>query len=377
MVRLGGLGLSLLVSACAGNVLDLGHDVEARYATKETIAAEADAGAGIPTLIAARQAGVHTLVLDDTRIYWSTMAGHPEVERDVVRSCAKSDCAGTVVTYATFQDVADRLAVNRTHLFWTGRSTYRGGSIVACPIAGCEGSPRVVVEGVSSSSFAVDDTHLYSLSPDATLVKCPVDGCVGAATVVGLLPYRPVEVPTPLVLDETHIYWIGIKDPPNLSGSIMVAPKDGSRAPRALVENVNRPESLAIDARNVYFTERDAAGAIKSCPLTGCEGEPTVLASGQPYLEGLAVDGQQAYWLTAFRDWRSPLSTYDHGTIPGEVVQCGMLGCVTNVAVLVGNQVRPAAIAVDATHVYWASNGQGDWQSMYSEGLVQRIRRRP
>jgi hypothetical protein len=75
-----------------------------------------------------------------------------------------------------------------------------------------------------------------------------------------------------------------------------------------------------VDATHVYWANQ-AAGTVVKCPKTGCPAAgPTVLASGQPTLRGVSVDGQSVYFMT------EP-STADGGTINVRVLECPLAGC--------------------------------------------------
>jgi len=75
------------------------------------------------------------------------------------------------------------------------------------------------------------------------------------------------------------------------SGVIKTVPKDGSAPARTLATNLHLPGDVAVGADRVYWAEQYSPGSIRSCPLAGCAGEPTSLASGLSYPRRLAVDG--------------------------------------------------------------------------------------
>jgi hypothetical protein len=337
-------------------------------------------------LIAAHQFGASALALDDTRVYWSTaewVFDRPELANEikVVRSCAKADCAGTVVTYATQQETT-QVTVSATHVFWgAGPDRYQTSNdfnIYACPISGCVGPPRVVAKSFHATGFAIDETSVYWIGDDATVLKCPVEGCQGAPTLVGLLNYGPPSAALfpPLVVDATHVYLITGKESPPVSGTIVAIPKDGSAPARTIAEGRPFPAWLTVDATNIYWTERHMAGSVRSCPLAGCTGEPTLLASDQPYPGSLAVDAERVYWI----NFRSAVYPPNAGSTSGELLACPLSGCGSNPTVLAANQPEPRTIAIDGTHVYWTTFGEVIDNLLPDEirydGMVQRIRKR-
>jgi len=388
--------IGLLSSACGGKVLDVGISEGPRYATPETIRGAEDAGIGHAIVMAAHQYGALELALDDTRLYWTTgwtppLLSQEPTETGVVRSCTKTDCAGTVITYASHAR-QKFIAVNESHVYWiaappgccTGSPAQPSNcnglcptvDLVACPPQGCEvGGPVVIAPRITPTNLAADDTHVYWTSFDGTLLRCPADGCATRPELVALTE-EVAFGPVPLTLDDERVFWTTRREG-QASGAIMTAPKDGSATATVLVDKVHSPMSIAVDRTNVYWTEARSIGAVKACLLTGCNGEPQVIASQQQYPGRLKVRDGAAYWFVPEDGSPRFLDDYTSDPILGSLLTCPVTGCGSGPTILASNQLGPRAIAVDATHVYWTSFGEEKraQERRYFDGDVKRMRR--
>jgi hypothetical protein len=103
-----------------------------------------------------------------------------------------------------------------------------------------------------------------------------------------------------------------------------------------------------VRPRFLYWTDQmgGESGTINAIPLTGA-GAPTTLVTGQPSPAGVAVDASHIYWATAATRVttaaieEAPLT----GGHPTALVHTGL--------------ESPAGVAVDASHIYWADFGSG------------------
>lgn len=100
-----------------------------------------------------------------------------------------------------------------------------------------------------------------------------------------------------------------------------------------------------------------------------------MIASAQRYPALLAVAEDRAYWFTSTRGppyfWRG-----ESGAL-AQLVGCPISGCGPNPTVLVGDEVGPHGIGVDARHVYWTRYGEvvSRPNGNYNDGAVMRMRR--
>jgi hypothetical protein len=99
-------------------------------------------------------------------------------------------------------------------------------------------------------------------------------------------------------------------------------------------------QAIATDGLFVFWTSDD--GTVTSIDRGVDAGSPIQLASGQQKPRGIAVDATHVYWATQ---------------LGGTIVKVPK-GGGTSIVLTTGVD-RPRAIAIDATHVYWASDLAG------------------
>jgi len=144
--------------------------------------------------------------------------------------------------------------------------------------------------------------------------------------------------------------------------------------------------SFAIDDASVYWTidwttsgdPTLATGTVSKCPLAGCTGNPTMLATRQSVAENIALSGTTLYWLdyNAGSLMRCGIDCNDDATLfyklpyltgepfaanetqaflagpVGNVEECPTRGCIAPVTFASGQQT-PSEIVVSGAGVYW------------------------
>ena len=249
-----------------------------------------------------------------------------------------------------------------------------------CSHARCVSS--VAVAQWSAGCVAVEGTHVYWGTGDfgagvGSLWRSELAGGPAELVASGMPPLSRCD----LVVDATHAYvsteWMfssGLGSDPVLEVAL------GSGEVSVLAEG--SPQALAVDARYVYFAERESA--IRRLPIGG--GPTTTLASEGGWLGGFAIDASHAYW-TAHEGGEvsgtvmsvpldggevTTLAT-GHGTSSGLAVDDEYLYFTDSdggnlwrmpkrggpVDLMLANLVRPGALALDATDLYVAAEAGG------------------
>ena len=310
-------------------------------------------------------------------------------------SCTSGRACGRPVPAAPAGVVADT-----TELYWTQQDEDRVSQIVACDKTGCQGqSPAIVVPNASNTGgVAFDATQLFWAQPAASNVEaCSKTACTPTELVSWSDP------PTLVAVDDQNVYIAGYS-------SLSLCSKAGCASPTQLTPLGGPPAAIALDASDVYYadshgdiracakpgcaggprtvvpgadaydlkvddssvqhfcvgagaSEPDDAGAILSCPKTGCT-TPTVVAKNQNHPGALALDASRVYWVneggTAVRD-------------TGAILSCPKTGCGAGPTVHASAQNLPSSIAVDQGCVYWTV--MGDASATPPNGSVQSVRK--
>ncbi len=306
-----------------------------------------------PFLLASAQSGFPSAIAVDPsgNVYWSNKVPGGILEVCPVGSGITTCADGGVVTFVGASPTATAtpdqilLPAGLDALFWNYNDSDGSGGIQTCPLSGCTG--MVDSFGVASTGtfgLAASTMSLYTLSTGSpsAIFGCAYAGCVPA----GQLQKWTI----PFIGGAVHIAWQGSQlfwtastvvqscDPSMCSSTIQIA-----FLPNAIVSG------LATDDLSVYFTDESAIGAVYTCPLAGCMGNPTTLASNEPGPGPLAVDGAYLYWIDN-----------DSGT--HLVRSCLLSTCAGGAQTLATSNDTLVSIAVDSVAVYWtaaARTGQG------------------
>jgi hypothetical protein len=116
-------------------------------------------------------------------------------------------------------------------------------------------------------------------------------------------------------------------------------------APTVIAQGLDGPAQLLVDATNVYFSTSGGAAtsALLVCPLAGCAGTPTVLATGAGSpIADIAMDATNLYWVSNF-----------------SLMSCAKNGC-SNPSKIASAGLRPSGLALDAAgNIYWSDIASG------------------
>jgi streptogramin lyase len=106
----------------------------------------------------------------------------------------------------------------------------------------------------------------------------------------------------------------------------------------------DQPFGIALDDREVYWSN-EGAGTIVKCPKTGCgSGGPTLLTEGQPGVRGIALHGSRLYWVTD----------------QDQLMSCEVAACADGESIEIGSSIGSPwgwfGVAVDEQRVYVAAH---------------------
>jgi hypothetical protein len=239
---------------------------------------------------------------------------------------------------ATASAAVFRVVSSGAELYWT-----QGGIVDAGSQERGIGRVSKAATGSFVAPFVADQDRPYALAHDDTHVfwtNFLGSGDVWRAAKQGAPSQARIALPASVAgvaVDATHVYFTTCLS----TGAVMRANKDGSNV---VVVAPNQPFPLAIfvDDTNVYWTNYTASGSVMRVAKSG--GTPAPLATGQNLPNVVAADETNVYW--------------SNGGPPGMLV-----GSVNRAPRDGGKQLvlavltAPADLAIDASHVYWASAG--------------------
>lgn len=248
------------------------------------------------------------LVVAPSGLYWTDTLG--EVNRIAG--------GGPAVVVATGQNLASRVAVDATSVYWIATNLDAGRiEIWTAPVDG--GTPRIFATPIDqpSGAIAVDGTNVYWASSNGLLFALPRGGGDGGGPVL-IATGSQLEgfVATP-----SGLYW-------NDGYAIMKAAPDAG-GPTGLAQAPAVPVAFAADGVDLYWT---SAGPDDLMALALDGGTPYPLTAGAVTL---AADGTSVY--------------FGHGPHGSLAKMPAGGGPITELAW----DQDVVSLAVDATSVYW------------------------
>ena len=315
-----------------------------------------DAGASLVTL-ASNLDAPSAIALAGDGVYWLT--GNNTSHDGTLQRCGRCGCRDAPATLATGLDWNDTPdAYPMPALATDGANVYFDGAdrVYACALSGCAGEPAIVASKQSVGGIAAADGLVYWTNFDvipSTIASAPPSGAQPPATLLSLdggYLFEDVRV------HDGTMFFVSFE-------GVMTCPTSGCADATLFAKGSPATGGLALDDVNVYWANRYAASTggaatVESCPLAGCQGAPTVIATGlaDDHFRAIATDGVNVYW-TDFAE--------------GTISKCPVTGCAGAPTLLASGQLGPEQIAVDETSVYWTTAGTPNFD--HRDGTVMKL----
>jgi len=353
------------LGGCADKTVDVGDNVHKSAAagtdagpTYATAAPDAgnEAGRAIPWRIVDQEATLVGFTVAAGRLYWVsvTSLANPDVTpTEYLKSCDVDDCRHSVRSATLSFDKnlpltissASRVDVvaNDASLFWPALPEGQGvASAARNDLASVTYHPARST--AAPTSITADDTTLVFIA-DGVVGGCVIDNCESSLKGLDVTSARDagiVDVPRDVVLDGPYLYV-------STDGGIVRAQKDGTGA-QVIVKDQPFLDAIALHGDSVYWTEHVSFGRVQSCPLTGCNGVPRVVAAGLPQPTYVTADDQYVYLTYPGVTWGTPPDPQ----FAERLLRCPIGGCDTP-EVLLENEPIDGPVVTDDKYIYYSA----------------------
>ncbi len=178
------------------------------------------------------------------------------------------------------------LVLDGKNLYWSESGT---SAIMTLPIASAPGTPKVIngKDASNPSGIGVDAANVYWLNDNGTVWK---QALAGSSAAVQLS--QPIVAAGPIAVDKTNVYFYQEDD----NGHVYKVPIEPASPPvvPTLVAHSLGPNGIASDGTNVFYS--DDVG-IWRVAVAG--GAPIALYNGPTKPESIAIDADFVYWTEA------------------------------------------------------------------------------
>lgn len=250
---------------------------------------------GAPELLPTQSAAPRAIVTNGDVVFWTDAPGMPGMG-----SILKLE-GGVESTLVPGLDSPEGIALRGSKLFW---GDFQTGTIQSATLTG--GSKTTLAQGNYPYRLAADDTYVYwtnegtstSNPPDGSIerVNHKVAGSTKELVADMQVTPRSIALEVGLGNQTTAVWWATF----TTTGTIVRAAVLGGGtlgAPEVIATGLDYPNGLAVDDKNVYWTNR-GAGSVMSLPLSAKSGDaPKVLATGQRAPGAIVATADAIFWV--------------------------------------------------------------------------------
>ena len=311
-------------TGCSGNVVDIGKNQNAEPAEPAepagpvyAVSAPPDQGDDVSppaSRLVDKEWDIVSLAAEGGQVFWIAEYILANVDHRrhslamAVHSCSATHCKdshealeihGNDIAWSAADLLDMSLAINRTDVFWSDPTLSNAAGY--CPRNDCSTKNELLdpmLDSFSKFAFGVDDTYFYyalerrTSDRDLKLEKCEVADCTNTISRFAMTA-PPGEVPydgtSQIALDGDYLYL--------LSGTrIIRVRKDGVGSFEVVTRDQQNVGAIAVRGESIFWTESVLFGRILTCPVSGCIGEPRVVASSLKTPHDLALDDEYVYF---------------------------------------------------------------------------------
>ena len=254
----------------------------------------------------------------------------------------------------------ESMALGADTAYWT-----TGTEVMSAALAGGSATPIAITQN-GAGPILLDSNTLYWTNAGNTgplqepqangsVVALGLDG--GAATTLA----SNQSAPGALVVDATKVYYVagGVTDADGGTSpaSIFAVPRSGGM-PATVITGLTSQGPLAISSGVLAFaTSSGAPGTtsqIATVPVTG--GSPTVVATSDHGVTGIAIDATKVYWLDG--------STWGTDSVGADGRLLSVPRAGGTPSVLADDQAAPNKLELLASTLFWSTGGS--WSNSYA-----------
>jgi hypothetical protein len=261
-------------------------------------------------------------------------------------ACEAGICQPFVVATDLGVTELEAIVARKDVLYFAARQ-----AIVSCPTSGCGDAGTVLASGLNKppGGVAADDTYVYFAASDRVL-RCPLGGC-GDAGPVELASGNDV---TSVAVDATGLYYT------DGSGLRMCALASCNGTNGIQYARESRGRGLVLDGTELFACGGGGTN-VYTCPVTGCPTDRGIRIWSGDDSYAVGVDGMSVFFT---RERCTATDGYGTCTARATSIEaCPRAGCGAGAPTrITGNvdthAIGPFGLAVDATGVYFASDGR-------------------